>query len=325
MEVLKDIKHHLSNDLTLFETRFRDTLYSDNELLRSSVDHFLAKEGKRIRPLLVLLSARLCRSFVSDVTISGAVALELLHSASLIHDDVVDYTMERRGLPSMNAVFNNKVAVLVGDFFLSSALISAVSTQSLPVMNAISMLSRQLTVGELNQLSASRGREVSEELYFSVIEKKTASLFAACFQIGALSVDAIPEQVDALTEYGRLMGLCFQIQDDIFDYFDGEKIGKPSGNDIREGKITLPLLYAMQRADREELERVTEMISAEECSSEYVAYLIEFAKRMGGIEYARSVMQRFYKQAVEVIGIFPDSTERALLMRCFSFVIEREY
>lgn len=325
MEILQEIKNHLASEVTLFEEEFRLSLTADNVLLQSAVEHFMTKGGKRIRPLLVLLAARASTPNVTKCTIDAAVSMELLHSASLIHDDVVDETLERRGSLSMNALFNNKVSILVGDYFLSASLVKSVETQNMDILTTISSLSQSLTVGEIQQLSASRDHKFSEEVYFSVIGKKTASLFSSCLRIGALSVDASMEEVNILAQFGHLLGLCFQIKDDIFDYFSADKIGKPSGNDIRERKVTLPLLYALSVADVGMRGRVESFIKSESLTSETVEFLLDFAKESGGIAYAESKMDELSAEAIACLHQLAPSRERDLLESCLSFVIRRDY
>lgn len=327
MKVLNDIRAFLRTETARFDTEMRSSLSSDSLLLQQSVEHFLAKDGKRIRPLLVMLAARTVADDIAQSTIHAAVSLELLHSASLIHDDVIDDTFERRGRPSMNAMFNNKVSVLVGDFFLAASLRQAVETYHFPILTAISNLSRLLTVGEIKQLSFARGELLSELDYYEVIDKKTASLFMTCLKVGALSVDAPALMVDALAEFGSLMGRCFQIRDDIFDYYEDPQIGKPTGNDIREGKITLPLLHAISAAhsDADNREQALTILKSKDYTTENIHFLIDFAKRNGGIEYAESQMHLFVHEAIELLHVLPSSDAKRLLIDCLKFIVKRDY
>ncbi|MGL5920801.1 MAG: polyprenyl synthetase family protein, partial [Bacteroidales bacterium] len=220
MDILNEIKQTVSEELSLYEIQLAEALHSDSALLTSAVDCFLAKEGKNIRPLLVLLAAKSVFGIIKPQTIAGAISLELLHNASIIHDDVVDDTNERRGRASLNAQFSNKIAVLTGDFFLSTSLRKGTETESMEIMKVISMIGQELAAGEIEQLSLAQSTDFSEEKYYSVIDKKTASLMRACMKIGAISVCASEEIIAALTRFGKYLGLCFQIKDDIFDYFD---------------------------------------------------------------------------------------------------------
>ncbi len=238
------IKSPISEELEDFKELFESSLSSSNLLLNSVIAHIRQKNGKMMRPILVLLSAKLYGN-VCPATLHAAVSLELLHNASLVHDDVVDESTERRGQLSVNAIFNNKVAVLSGDFLLATALVQVAMTRNHDIIGIVSALGRDLADGELLQLSNVSNPQFSETVYFDVIRKKTAVLFAACTKAGALSVGADAEKVELARLFGEYVGLCFQIKDDIFDYFDSKEIGKPTGNDMSEGKLTLPVLHVL--------------------------------------------------------------------------------
>lgn len=324
MDILNEIKQTVSEELSLYEIQLAEALQSDSALLTSAVDYFLAKKGKNIRPILVLLAAKSVFGIIKPQTIAGAISLELLHNASIIHDDVVDDTNERRGRPSLNAQFSNKVAVLTGDFFLSTSLRKGTETDSMEIMKVISSIGQELAAGEIEQLSLAQTSDISEERYYSVIDKKTASLMRACMKIGAISVCASEEIIDALTRFGKYLGLCFQIKDDIFDYFDSKEIGKPTGNDIREGKITLPLIYALLNAkDEESRDEAMEIIRISDYSQENIHFLIQFAKDNGGIEYAQAKMQSLRELAVQSLDILANSASKDLLIRLLDYVIVR--
>ncbi|MGL5786855.1 MAG: polyprenyl synthetase family protein [Bacteroidales bacterium] len=324
MDILNEIKQTVSEELSLYEIQLAEALHSDSALLTSAVDYFLAKKGKNIRPILVLLAAKSVFGIIKPQTIAGAISLELLHNASIIHDDVVDDTNERRGRLSLNAQFSNKVAVLTGDFFLSTSLKKGTETENMEIMKVISMIGQELAVGEIEQLSLSQSSDISEERYYSVIDKKTASLMRACMKIGAISVCASEEIIEALTRFGKYLGLCFQIKDDIFDYFDSKEIGKPTGNDIREGKITLPLIYALLNAkDLESREEAMEIIRISDYSQDNIRFLIEFAKQNGGIDYAQAKMQSLRELAVQSLDILANSSSKELLIKLLDYVIVR--
>lgn len=324
MDILNEIKQTVSEELSLYEIQLAEALHSDSALLTSAVDYFLAKKGKNIRPLLVLLAAKSVFGIIKPQTIAGAISLELLHNASIIHDDVVDDTNERRGRASLNAQFSNKIAVLTGDFFLSTSLRKGTETESMEIMKVISMIGQELASGEIEQLSLAQSTDFSEEKYYSVIDKKTASLMRACMKIGAISVCASEEIIDALTRFGKYLGLCFQIKDDIFDYFDDKQIGKPTGNDIREGKVTLPLIYALLNAkDEQSREEAMEIIRISDYSSENIRFLIDFAKANGGIDYAESKMLALRELAVQSLDILANSTSKDLLIKLLDYVIDR--
>lgn len=324
MDILNEIKQTVKEELSLYEIQLLEALKSDSALLTSAVQYFLSKKGKNVRPLLVMLAAKSVFGIIKPQTIAGAISLELLHSASIIHDDVVDDTYERRGNPSLNAQFTNKVAVLTGDFFLSTSLQKATQTDSLEIMKVISNIGKELAAGEIEQLSIAQSTDFSEEKYYYVIEKKTASLMKACMQIGAISVCASSDIIDALTKFGQYLGLCFQIKDDIFDYFPGNEIGKPTGNDIREGKITLPLIYALNNSTDEQSRREAhEIIKTGEYNSENIEFLIDFAKKNGGIDYANTQMQQFKEKAILALDILAASSSKEYLIKLLEYVITR--
>lgn len=302
----------------------KDSLKSQIPLIDAVVRYFLEKKGKMIRPILVLLAAKLISNGQINLkTRNAAIALELLHNASLIHDDVVDEADERRGRASVNHVWDNKVAVLMGDFFLARCLIKSTETESLAIQRVLSELASALSEGEIEQLSNARGRVLSEDAYYSVIKNKTASLFTACMKLGAISVDASDEMIRILGEYGEKLGIIFQIRDDIFDYYNDPEIGKPTGNDIREGKITLPLLYALINGGGEEHHHMIALLDKEELSKADIQLLVEYAKENGGIEYAQATMRRLAYEAKNLLNVFPQSAEKIALYELVDYVIER--
>ena len=244
MDVLDKIKAPVAAELEQFGEAFRKTLFSDNPLLEKAVEHLLKGPGKQIRPLLVLLSARMVGK-VSDKVIQVALAMEMLHTASLVHDDVVDESDRRRGLPSLNAFLSNQVAVLAGDFILSKALECAARTQDVRVVHYISQVGQALADGELLQLDSKDSDVLSEAAYFDVISRKTASLFSVCARLGALAAGGSDAEAERLAQFGKLIGICFQLRDDVFDYGTTE-VGKPLGNDMKEGKLTLPAIYVVK-------------------------------------------------------------------------------
>ncbi|MEG1587504.1 MAG: polyprenyl synthetase family protein, partial [Bacteroidales bacterium] len=303
----------------------KESLKSQIPLIDAVVRYFLEKKGKMIRPIMVLLAAKLAgNGTVSSITKNAAVALELLHNASLIHDDVVDEAHERRGNPSVNHVWDNKVAVLMGDFFLARCLVKSTETESLAIQKVLADLASSLSEGEIEQLSNARGRVLSEDAYYSVIKNKTASLFVACMKLGAISVGASDEVVRILTEFGEKLGVIFQIRDDIFDYYSDPEIGKPTGNDIREGKITLPLLYVFINGSGGEHQRMTALLEKEEFSKTDICQLVEYAKDNGGIEYAQATMRRLAFEAKNLLTHFPDSPVRTAFSELVDYVIDRK-
>ena len=287
------------------------------------IAHIRQKNGKMMRPMLVLLAAKLLDE-VKPATLHAAASLELLHTASLVHDDVVDDSTERRGQLSVNALFNNKVAVLAGDYLLATALVQAGLTRSLGIVDLISALGRELAEGELLQLSNVRNEKFSEEVYFEVIHKKTAALFAACTKAGALSVGADAEKTEFLRRFGEYIGLCFQIRDDIFDYYESKEIGKPTGNDMLEGKLTLPVLYALNSTCDEEASALAVRVKAGKATADEIARLITFAKQHGGIEYAIQKMDNYRDKALELLSFAPANDVTDALAAYINYVVERE-
>lgn len=306
----------------VFDQMLRTRVPLADEVIR----YFLDRKGKQMRPVLTLLTAKMLREEVSRESIYGAVAVELLHNASLMHDDVVDHSEERRGAPTVNKVWDNRVAVLTGDFFLAKCLTSSNAIGSLAISRILGEMVIALAEGELEQLSNVRSRMLSEDAYFSVIRGKTASLFSACLRIGAHSVNASPEEIEKLGEIGEKMGLVFQIRDDIFDYYpQSEDVGKPSGHDIMEGKVTLPLLYALQHAPAEEARRMRAILEQNRTlTPEQVAAMVEFARQMGGIEYAQAKMKNIAFEAKKMLRTFPDNEARQTLCNVIDYFISRE-
>ena len=313
MDKLLAVKSPVSTELEQFRCLFDSSLTSSNPLLSQALDHIKQRKGKMMRPILVLLIARLFGK-VCDVTLHSAVALELLHTASLVHDDIVDESSERRGQASVNAIYNNKVSVLVGDYLLATCINHACLTGNHDIMLVVANLGRDLSEGEILQLSNVSSIKVTEEIYFDVIRKKTAALFAACTKAGALSVGAGKENIRKARLFGEYVGICFQIKDDIFDYYDDAIIGKPTGNDMREGKLTLPVIYALNSANNPAACELAHKVKTGEATIEEITRLIEFTKLNGGIEYAKKVMHEYKNRALELIsGLGDEEIENALI------------
>ena len=268
------------------------------------------------------MAAKACGQ-VTDNTINSAVLLELLHTATLIHDDVIDETKQRRGVPSLNAIFDNRISVLVGDYVLSTALIRSIQTGNLQIIGIVSNLGRDLSEGEIKQLETAEESIIDESCYMQVIRKKTAMLLSACSEIGSISAGASGEMVEKCREFGEYLGYCFQIKDDIFDYFKEANIGKPTGNDIREGKVTLPLLHALQTGRKEEVDHCLRIINEKDFTVENIDLLIDFAKANGGIEYAEQRMLEYHDKAVGVLKTLPESEARKGLLLLADYIIER--
>ena len=302
MDSISLIKSPISAELEDFKKHFDTCLSSSNLLLNSVIAHIRQKNGKMMRPILVLLAAKLYNE-VRPATLHAAVALELLHTASLVHDDVVDESTERRGQLSVNAIFNNKVAVLTGDYLLATALVEVGMTGNYAIIDLVSNLGQDLAEGELLQLSNVSNPEYSEEVYFDVIRKKTAVLFAACMKAGALSVG---------------------VDDDIFDYYENKEIGKPTGNDMLEGKLTLPALYVLNSTQDKPAQEIAVKVKNGTATADEIARLIEFTKEHGGIEYATKVMVDFKEKALSLLAAMEDTDVKRALISYLDYVIERE-
>lgn len=279
---------------------FNLSLSHEDGLLEQVLSHIRQRGGKRMRPMLLMLSAKNYGK-VSDVTLNAALGLELLHTASLVHDDVVDESGERRGQASVNASFNNKVAVLVGDFILSTALLRVAISDNIQIVKHLSELGRILSNGELLQLSNISNTEISEDIYYQVIDKKTAVLFESCSALGAISVGASDDDIEKAKRFGHNIGMIFQIRDDIFDYFDSKEIGKPTGNDMAEGKLTLPVIYALNHSDSSAMMTLAKKVKAGTINADEIAVLVEFTKQSGGIDYAKRKMEEFAADAQKYI------------------------
>ena len=323
MNFIDQIKDPILSEMHLFAETFTEELNTDNKLLLSVYEYMHQKSGKQLRPILTILSAKLCGE-VNQKTIFGAQSLELLHTASLIHDDVVDDTLERRGTPSINARWTNKTAVFSGDYLFSKSLSCAIGTHNLAILKSVSDIGKQLTDGELLQLVNVKVSHTSEENYYNIIRKKTAQLFASCGEVGALSVGANQEQLEHLRNFGEYLGISFQIKDDIFDYYEDIHIGKPTGNDIRDGKVTLPLIYALQNSPEPERAIVMEWLDNKDFTIENIQTITRFTHENGGIDYSIKQMNLYKNKALAELNIFPDSDPKNALFLFAEYVASRE-
>ena len=324
MDYLSLIKQPIEADLADFVDLFNKSLMHSDGLLSQVLDHIRQRAGKRMRPILILLMARNFGK-VSSVTQHSAVGLELLHTASLVHDDVVDESGERRGQASVNATYNNKVAVLVGDYILSTALLHVSYSHSEEIVRYLAELGRTLSNGEILQLNSISNEEISEEIYYEVINQKTAALFDACAGIVALSANASAVEVTAAKRFGQNLGIIFQIRDDIFDYYDSKEIGKPTGNDMTEDKLTQPVIYALKSTGDEEMMKLARKVKSREISSEEIAQLVSFTKENGGIEYADKRMWDFHAEAMNFLDTYVEDRDVYNALKAYlDFVIERK-
>ena len=323
MTTLESIQKSISPELKMLNERIVGALSTSNKLMNEVVETYLKTKGKQIRPILVMLSAKMFGTIDENV-ISAAAAVEMLHNASLIHDDVIDETKERRNNPTINCIWDNHIAVLVGDYFVSAALQQAISTQDPRIIAALSQLGAILSLGEIDQIYNAQSHVLSEDAYFNVIKAKTASLFVACVAMGGYAVKASDDEIEKLKQFTNLLGLCFQIRDDVFDYFEDKKVGKPTGNDLREGKITLPLLHVLLNESLPLHEEMLDLSHKDNLTTEEIATLINYAKNNGGIEYAYEKMTELRNQAVEIIKQLPDNEARESFIAILDYIIARD-
>lgn len=324
MDYLSLIKQPIVTELNDFIDLFNQSLSHSDGLLETALSHIRNRGGKRMRPILMLLMAKNYGG-VTEATQYAAVGLELLHTASLVHDDVVDESEERRGQMSVNASYNNKVAVLVGDYILSTSLLHVSLTHNEIIVQRLARLGQTLSNGEILQLTNTSQDGLSEDIYYQVIERKTAALFEACAAIGAISAGQDPDDVEAAVKFGQNIGIIFQIRDDIFDYYDSKEIGKPTGNDMAEGKLTLPVIYAINSTQDEQMIALARKVKARTITTEEIARLVEFTKQNGGIQYAERRMLDFHREAMAFIENEVKSPEIAKAFQAYlDFVIQRK-
>ena len=324
MDYLSRIKQPIESELSDFNNLFTEALSHTDGLLSQALAYIRQRTGKRMRPMLILLIARNYGQ-VSDVTQNAAVGLELLHTASLVHDDVVDESEERRGQASVNATYDNKVAVLVGDYLLSTALLHVAYTKNTNIVKYLAELGRTLASGEILQLSNISNDKISEDVYYQVIKQKTAALFEACCAIGALSAGATDEDIEKAKVFGQNLGIIFQIRDDIFDYFDSTEIGKPTGNDMAEGKLTLPVIFALNDTNDSSMIELAYKVKNRTATSDEISRLVAFAKDNGGIDYATKRMEDFHLDCMNYIDEQVSSKEIKDSLKCYlDYVIQRK-
>lgn len=316
------IQQNIAQDLSKLNDIIKNVLESNSALMNQIVTNFLESKGKQIRPILVILSGRFFGETNEKVLNAGA-AIELLHNATLIHDDVIDESKERRGQPTINRIWDNHISVLVGDFFVSAALHCAVQTGNSQITTVLSRLGRELSLGEINQIDNARQHNINENTYFDIIKSKTASLFKCCVEVSGYVNNANEKELADLMAFTELLGLCFQIKDDIFDYFEDKNIGKPTGNDLREGKVTLPLIYALSKNNAENQAEMLQIIKKNELSSDEIATLIDFAKKEGGIEYAYATMERLRDEAFSILNAYPEKSVTEDFKALFNYIIKR--
>lgn len=318
--MIDKIKEPIDSHLVKFEQFFKENMGSNIKILDLITNYVVRRKGKQLRPMLVFLSAGACGS-INEATYVAAGMIELLHTATLIHDDVVDEAYERRGFFSVNALWRSKVAVLVGDFILSRGLLVAIEHNRLDLLKVMSQAVKEMSEGELLQIERSRKMNIDEETYYEIIRKKTASLLASCCANGAISAEASQDLVNQMWEYGLNLGIAFQIRDDLFDYQPSGFIGKPTGNDIKEHKLTLPLIYALDKASAKERKRIIGLINGGKRSS--VTEIVDFAERMGGIDYATQKMLFYRDKAKQIITGLPESDYKRSLLLLADYMVNR--
>lgn len=323
MDYLSLIKEPIKAELDDFISLFNKSLTHTDNLQEEIFRRIRQRAGKRMRPMLILLMAKNYGS-VSSATLHAAVGLELLHTASLVHDDVVDESTERRGQASVNALYDNKVAVLIGDYILSTALLHVAETHNELIIKYLAELGRTLSNGEILQLTSISNEQISEEIYYNVIRQKTAALFEACCAMGAISAGMPESEIGKAMKFGQTLGIIFQIRDDIFDYYDSSEIGKPTGNDMAEGKLTLPAIYAVNNSAPDSIRKLAYKVKERTITQDEIAILVDYTKEHGGIEYAEKRMDEMSREAMEFIETeVTDDALRRSLEAYLSFVIER--
>ena len=319
---INDIKQPIAADIDVFEERFKASMQSSVPLLDRITHYIVKRKGKQIRPMFVFFSAGVCGG-ITDATHRGAALVELLHTASLVHDDVVDNSYQRRGFFSINALWKNKIAVLVGDFLLSKGLLLSVEHNDFDLLKIVSESVRQMSEGELLQIEKVRRMDISEDVYYDVIRQKTASLLASCCASGASSAGAGAETVEKMRLFGEKTGIAFQIKDDMFD-FGTDDVGKPVGIDIKEKKVTLPLIYALNNCDKAEKKKMISLVKNHNDDPEKISAIIAFVNQRGGLQYAETQMKKYQDEAFAILNTFPDSEARRGLEQLVRFTTERK-
>lgn len=318
---LKDIQAPVASEMVAFEKKFRESMKTNVVLLDKIMSYIVKRKGKQMRPLFVFLSAGVSGN-ITDTTYNGAAMIELLHTATLVHDDVVDDSHYRRGFFSINALWKNKIAVLVGDFLFSKGFLVSLENDDFDLLKIISQTIKEMSEGELLQMEKARKLDITEEVYYDVIRQKTASLIAACCAIGASSAKSDEGIISRMREFGLNVGMAFQIKDDLFDYGTFE-IGKPTGIDIKEKKMTLPLIHALKQVGKSERKKVIGKMKKSAKQPKFVTEVIDFVKANGGLEYAIAAMDRYHQKAQEILSTFPDTHYRQSLEKLVQFTIER--
>ncbi len=324
MKIIEQIKQPILEEMELFESKFKESMATKVPLLNRITQYIVRRKGKQMRPMFVFLVAKMVSGGrFEERTYRGASVIELIHTATLVHDDVVDESNKRRGFFSVNALWKNKIAVLVGDFLLSKGLLLSIDNNDFDILKLISVAVREMSEGELLQIEKARRLDITEEVYFEIIRQKTATLIAACCGIGAASVGSPSEEIEKMRLFGERIGIAFQIKDDLFDYTDA-KIGKPTGIDIKEQKMTLPLIYVLNTCTKEERDWLIKSVKKYHNDKKRVKEIIAFVKEKGGIEYATEKMKEYQSKALELLETYPNSPYKDSLLTMVNYVIERK-
>jgi len=323
LKIIEKIKEPISYEMELFEKKFRLSMSSKVALLNRITHYIVNRKGKQMRPMFVFLSAKMVSNgLLSDRTYRGASVIELIHTATLVHDDIVDDSNQRRSFFSINALWKNKIAVLVGDYLLSKGLLVCIDNDDFDLLKIISIAVREMSEGELLQIEKARTLDITEEVYYDIIRQKTATLIAACCSLGAASVNPKSDDIETMRKFGELIGMAFQIKDDLFDY-GTRRIGKPTGIDIKEQKLTLPLIYTINNCTSKEKDWIVNSIKRHNKDQRRVKELIKLVKDKGGLDYAVSKMKFFQSQALKLIKNYPDSKYKDSLIMMVNYVIDR--
>ena len=324
MKPIELIKQPILDEMELFESKFRESMVSKVPLLNRITQYIVRRKGKQMRPMFVFLVAKMVSGGkFEERTYRGASIIELIHTATLVHDDVVDDSNRRRGFFSINALWKNKIAVLVGDFLLSKGLLLSIDNDDFDILKLISVAVREMSEGELLQIEKARSLDITEEVYFEIIRQKTATLIAACCGIGAASVGSSKEEIEKMRLFGELIGIAFQIKDDLFDYTE-DKIGKPTGIDIKEQKMTLPLIYTLNTCNAEDRKWLINSVKKYNKDKKRVKEVIAFVKQQGGMEYTISKMEEYHQKAIDILETYPNSPYKKSLLTMVNYVIERK-
>jgi octaprenyl-diphosphate synthase len=324
MKVVEQIKSPIHKEMEEFEFKFQDSMASNVPLLTRITHYIVRRKGKQMRPMFVFLVAKMVsEGSFSERTYRGASVIELIHTATLVHDDVVDDSNRRRGFFSINALWKNKIAVLVGDYLLSKGMLLCIDHDDFDLLKIISVAVREMSEGELLQIEKARKLDITEEVYFEIIRKKTATLIAACCALGAASMGADYDEVRRLHRFGTAVGIAFQIKDDLFDYSD-EKIGKPTGIDIKERKMTLPLIHCLSKANKSDRRWIINTIKNHNTDKKRVKELISYVKEQGGIDYTYQMMNSYHQEALELLKPYPESEYKDALLKMVDYVINRK-